>query len=81
MLLDSNPHLLSEQESLLSIRLLRNYEFYMHKSNCATSHYITLMHTFYDDSRRLEDRSLNIHMSQVNVDKQYKDGWVIIYNY
>ena len=28
-------------------------------------------HTFYEDSRRLEERSLNIHMSQVNVDRQY----------
>ena len=35
MLLNSNPHLLSEKYSLLSIRLLRNCDFVI-KSNCAT---------------------------------------------
>ena len=30
------------------------------------------MRTFYEDSRRLSKRSLNIHMSQVNFDKQYQ---------
>ena len=29
------------------------------------------MHTFYEDSRRLSKRLLNIHMSRVNFDKQY----------
>ena len=33
--------------------------------------YNNLMCTFYEDSRRLSKRSLNIHMSQVNFDKQY----------
>ena len=68
MLLDSKPHLFSRKASLFSIRLLRNCDFFMHKSNCAT----ILKHTFYEDSRRLEERPLNIHMSQVNVDKQYR---------
>ena len=36
MLQDSNPHLLSAKDSLLSIRLSRNYDFFVHKSNCAT---------------------------------------------
>ena len=31
MLLDSNPHLLSTNDSLLSIRLSRNCDFFMHK--------------------------------------------------
>ena len=30
-----------------------------------------LKSTLYEDSQRLEEMSLNIHMSQVNVDKQY----------
>ena len=29
------------------------------------------MHTLCEDSRRLSKRSLNIHMSRVNFDKQY----------
>ena len=36
MLLDANPYLLSGQDSLLSIRLSRNCDFFMHKSNYAT---------------------------------------------
>ena len=30
---------------------------------------IILRSIFYEDSRRIEERSLNIHMSQVNIDK------------
>ena len=37
MLLDSNPHLMSGNDSLLSIRLSRNCDCFMHKSNCATN--------------------------------------------
>ena len=33
--------------------------------------YNNLKHTFYEDSRKLSERSLNIHMSRVNFDKQY----------
>ena len=36
-------------------------------SNCTNN----LKRTFYEDSRRLTKRSLNIHMSRVNFDKQY----------
>ena len=35
---------------------------------------INLKHTFNDDFRKLEERPLNIHMSHVNVDKQYQ--WI-----
>ena len=33
--------------------------------------YNNIKRTFYEDSRRLSKRSLNIHMSRVNFDKQY----------
>ena len=62
IILDSNPHLLSGQDSLLSIRLLRNCDFSCIKVIVPQSKAHIL--------RRLEERSLNNHMSQVNVDKQ-----------
>ena len=66
MLRDSNPHLLSAKDSLLSIRLSRNCDFFFQKLLCHN-----LKQTFYEDCRRMEERSMNMHMSQVNVDKQY----------
>ena len=60
MLLDSNPHLLSAKilDYPLGYRgILINI---IQISNC----------TFYEDSRRLSKRSLDIHMSRVNFDKQ-----------
>ena len=37
MLLDSNPHLLVAKDSLLSIRLSRICDFFIHKSSCLKS--------------------------------------------
>ena len=34
---------------------------------------------FYEDSRRLNERSLNIHMSRVNFDKQYTDDHIVVF--
>ena len=66
MLLDSNPHILSAKNSFLSIRLLGICDFF--------SFIIAIVpqskaHIFYEDSRRLEERSVNMRMSQANVDK------------
>ena len=66
MLLDSNPHLLSDKtlDYPLSHRgIVINF---IQICNCTT----IFSALFYEDSRRLSKRSLNIHMSQVNFDKQ-----------
>ena len=67
MLLDSNPHLLGAKDNYLSIRLSRNCDFFSFIKVIVPQS----KHTFNEDCRRLEERPLNMHMSQVNVDKQY----------
>ena len=64
MQLYSNAHLLSAtfKDSPLSIRLSRDCDFFIKISNYPKR-------KFYEESRRLGERSLNIHMSQVKVDK------------
>ena len=67
MLLDINPHILSAKDSLLSIRLMGNCDFSYIKVIVPQSK----AQIFYEDTRRLEEKSLNMHMSQVNVDTYY----------
>ena len=79
MLLDSNTHLLSAktQEYPLGYRgIIINF--------IQISYYRTISSAlFYEDSRRLSKRTLNIHMSRVNFDKQvlkrYSDYVDILY--
>ena len=69
MLLDSNPFLLSANKldyPLGYVGVVINF-IQVRLSNCTAISSVP----FYEDSRRLSERSLNIHMSQVNFDKQY----------
>ena len=63
MLLDSNPHLLSAKTLDYPLGYRGIVINFIQISN-------NLKRTFYEDSRRLSKRSLNIHMSRVNFDKQ-----------
>ena len=67
MLLDSNPHLLSAKTQGYPLGDRGIVIKFIQISNNTT---ITSA-LFYEDSRRLSKRSLNIHMSRVNFDKQY----------
>ena len=65
---DSNPHLLNAKHTLLnvSIKLSRNCRILSFRQVIVPQ---SKAH-FFDDSRRLDVRSMNIHMSRVNFDKQ-----------
>ena len=66
MLLDSNPHVLSAKTLDYPLGYRGIVFTFIQISNCTTI-YSAL---FYEDSRRLSKRSLNIHMSRVNFDRQ-----------
>ena len=64
--MDSNPH-------LLSAKTLNNPLGYPGTVNNFIQIQVIVQQSkahFYEDSRRLSKRSLNIHMSRVNFDKQ-----------
>ena len=67
MLLDSNPHLSSAKTFDYPLGHGGIVINFIQISNCTT----ISSAPFYEDSRRLSERSLNIHMSRVNYDKQY----------
>ena len=66
MLLISSAHLLSAKDSHYPLGCRGIVIFFYHSDMFL---YHNLKHTFYEDSRRLDERSLNIHMPRVNVDK------------
>ena len=67
MLLDSNSHLLSAKTLDFPLGYQGIEINFVHISNCTTIE----SELFYEESRRLSKRSLNIHMSRVNFDKKY----------